>query len=164
MERTYPSEHKDLLGQLLRDGTLSPALLDRLLGAYTIFEYRAGKCFRKQASESYLETLYRDKAAAQSFWDRDLMDAIHPEDREEFSRVLTETGTDRSHCRFRHILEDGSCIWLDLEIFLLKREADTALYCGILRDVTEELRTTADLESSRGALRTMPAARWVTAR
>ncbi len=40
-------------------------------------------------------------------------------------------------------------------MFLLKKEADASLYCGVLRDVTEELRTSADLENSRSVLKTI---------
>ena len=62
MEQRLPGEGKDLLGRLMREGTLSPEVLDRLLGAYTIFEYRDGKCFRRHASETYLKMLYLDDA------------------------------------------------------------------------------------------------------
>ena len=39
MEQNYPCDHQNLLGKLMEEGTLNPGLLDRLLGAYTIFEY-----------------------------------------------------------------------------------------------------------------------------
>ena len=55
MEQNYPCDHQNLLGKLMEEGTLNPGLLDRLLGAYTIFEYGGGKCFRKHKGVSPTE-------------------------------------------------------------------------------------------------------------
>ena len=71
MEQNYPCDHQNLLGKLMEEGALNPRLLDRLLGAYTIFESGGRKCFRKQASTLYLEIMYREESTAKSFEDRD---------------------------------------------------------------------------------------------
>ena len=155
MEQRLPGEGKDLLGRLMREGTLSPEVLDRLLGAYTIFEYRDGKCFRRHASETYLKMLYLDDATAQSFGDRDILEAIVPEDREELCRVFGSSDIERTCSRFRRIQRDGGLICLEMDMLLLKREADSALYCGILRDVTQEIQTSAELKASNSAFETI---------
>ena len=152
MEHTYSCDHKASLGQLMKEGTVDARILDKLLGCYTLFEYRDGKCFRVLASKDYLRMLYRDEDAAAASWDRDLMETVMEEDRAEVFRALADGETDRSHCRFRHLLKDGSCIWLNLEVFLLKKEADSALYCGILRDVTKETEASAAQMASESAL------------
>ena len=155
MEQRLPGEGKDLLGRLMREGTLSPEVLDRLLGAYTIFEYRDGKCFRRHASETYLKMLYLDDATAQSFGDRDILEAIVPEDREELCRVFGSSDIERTCSRFRRIQRDGGLICLEMDMLLLNREADSALYCGILRDVTQEIQTSAELKASNSAFETI---------
>ena len=83
------------------------------------------------------------------------MEAVFDEDREGICQALADGEVARPRCRFRRILKDGSCIWLGLEAFLLKKEADASWYCGVLRDVTEEHQTSEDLKTSHSALQTI---------
>ena len=149
MRQKLPCEDANLLGRLMQEGTLSPEILDRLLGAYSVFEYRGGKCFRRHASDTYLKMLYLDDAAAQSFGD--ILEAIVPEDRALLRAIFESDSAERNNCRFRRVQRDGRLICLEMEILQLKRGADAALFCGILRDVTEEAKTSADLEASNSA-------------
>ena len=137
MEQKHPGEGKNLLGQLMREGTLSPLILDRLLGAYTLFEYRQGQCFRRHASDAYLKMLYLDDSIAQSFEERDLLEAIVPEDRAAFREILESGSEERVRGNFRRVQRDGRLISLEMEILPVNRDAEAALFCGILRDVTE---------------------------
>ena len=155
MEQKHPGEGKNLLGQLMREGTLSPLILDRLLGAYTLFEYRQGQCFRRHASDAYLKMLYLDDSIAQSFEERDLLEAIVPEDRAAFREILESGSEERVRGNFRRVQRDGRLISLEMEILPVKRDAEAALFCGILRDVTEEKQTSADLKASNSAFETI---------
>lgn len=46
---------------------------------------------------------YRDKAAAQSSWNRNLPEAVFEGDREGICQTLADGETARPHCRFRRI-------------------------------------------------------------
>lgn len=127
-------------------------ILDRMLGAYTVFEYRNGECFRRQASAAYRAVMGQEELSAEEFEKRSIMEDICEEDWPLLRRALADCEMHPGPCRLRHILPKRGLNWLDVEFFLLKKEEDGALYCGILRDATEQTRSSQELETSREAL------------
>ena len=152
MNQEYIHDGKEFLRDLLGTGALQAETLDRMLGAYTVFEYRNGECFRRQASAAYRAVMGQEELSAEEFEKRSIMADICEEDRSLLCRALADCETHPGPCRLRHIQPNGSIIWLDVEFFLLKKEEAGALYCGILRDVTEQTRSSQELETSREAL------------
>lgn len=152
MEQKSFIDNAVFLKNLMETGGLQAEVIDKMLGAYTIFEYRDGKCFRKRASDSYLKLMYGKSVSTEEFQNRNILDDICEEDREIVRQTLSDTEAERKTCRFRHSMSDGCRIWLDVEFFLLEKKDEVSLYCGILRDVTEQIQNLQELESSRSTL------------
>ncbi|MDO5389586.1 MAG: response regulator [Eubacteriales bacterium] len=153
MSKKELNETSLLLKNLIGEGIFHAETLDRILGAYTIFEYREGKCLRRQANVSYLKLMYGDMLSEKEFQKHDILSDICEEDHELLHQALLECTDDKKSCKFRHFMPDGKLLWLDIDFFLLNRQGTTSLYCGVLRDVTEQTQTRQDLITFKEKMR-----------
>lgn len=135
---------KELLNSLIEKGVFSSETLDRMLGAYTIFEYCEGKCLRRQANASYLELMYGDTVSETEFEQYAVLSDICEEDHEILRQALLECNDFTKSCKFRHFTPDGKLLWLDIDFFLLSKNETSSLYCGVLRDITKQTQTKQD--------------------
>ena len=144
---------KILLKNLIEKGVFNAETLNHILGAYTIFEYCEGKCLYKKANASYLKLMYGDVVSEKEFSEYNILSDICEEDHEILHQTLLECKDSAKSCKFRHFMPDGKLIWLDIDFFLLKREGNTSLYCGILKDITEQTQTREDLLTFKEKMR-----------
>ena len=73
---------KILLEDLIKNGIFNAKILDKILGAYTIFEYCEGKCLHKQANASYLKLMYGDDVSEEEFQKHSILSDICEKDHE----------------------------------------------------------------------------------
>ena len=144
---------KILLENLIGEGIFSAETLDRILGAYTIFEYCEGKCLHKQANASYLKLMYGDTVSEVEFQKHPILSDIYKDDHEIFRKTLSECEDSLKSCKFRHFMPNGKLLWLAIDFFLLKKEGRKFLYCGVLRDITEESQKKQDILTLKEEMR-----------
>lgn len=136
---------KILLEDLIKNGIFNAKILDKILGAYTIFEYCEGKCLHKQANASYLKLMYGDDVSGEEFQKHSILSDICEKDHEMLHQTLLACKDVAQSCKFRHFTPDRKLLWLDIDFFLLSQNEKSSLYCGVLKDITEQTQTNQDL-------------------
>lgn len=141
------------LCDFMEQKSFSVPVLDKMLGSYVVFEFDGTVCKRRQASDAYFHMIKERKETAES--KQDLLAYIHKEERDQVRQSLflcMEHEKEEGACparvlNYRRICPDGRELWISMELYLLSRESNTAVFCSILHDISEAVQKSYEAES-----------------
>lgn len=143
------------LCDFMEQKSLSIPVLDKMLGSYVVFEFDGTVCKRRQASDAYFHMIKEGKETAES--KQDLLAFVHKEEREQIRQSLffcmekekdVQTGPAKV-LNYRRICSDGRKLWISMELYLLSKKENKAVFFSILHDISEPVQKSYEAEVSR---------------
>ncbi len=131
-----------MLNDFMEQKIFNAPLLDRMLGAYVFFEFDGRACTKYQASDAYLDMTRQMEKTDE--YRQDLFACVHESEKVYIRRSLRfcmEKDTlpyPVKELNYRYVFSNGKELWVSMEAYLLFKKQTSAVFCGILHDITEQ--------------------------
>lgn len=139
---------------LMNADMFSETMIHNILGGIGFYKVNGSDIELIQVNENYYQVTGSNPVDLEE-QRKHIQERVYEEDRNEFREIFRRADRDRLNGgagEVRRFREDGSIIWVQVRIFLIKEQEEGRIYYGAISDITEKKRREEILKYSQKAL------------
>lgn len=147
------------IAELVENHVLSQSMVDKVLGAFAFYEMQSGpegeQVFWVKGNRSYYDMINSHGIYIDLGEEHSMLESVCEEDWDlvlEMFHAAKRNPLKSAGQEFRLKKPDGQSVWISVSLYYLKKQDDRTMFCGQVRDLTEQRKRQEELEMSQKAL------------